>query len=244
MKYSISEIAALYGISVRTLHYYDEIGLVPPSEVTEAGYRYYDDAAVAALQQVLFYRELQFSLREIAGILRHPQYDRGAALQHQKELLLLKRQHLDELLALLEETIGGTTMKETKHTTLEEIEAVKQQYAAETRRRWGDTEAFRESEEKAKTRTKETTREAAADADDIFAGFAALRETAPEDRSVQALVQRWQEHITRYYYRCTKEILRGLGEMYVGDERFTQNIDRFGDGTAKLMSEAIRIYCA
>lgn len=244
MRYSISELANLFGISVRTLHYYDEIGLLPPTEVTEAGYRFYEEGAVATLEQVLFYRELQFSLREIIAMLRRPDYDRTAALCQQRELLRLKQRHLEELLAVLEETIGGTTMKNTPKTTWEELEAAKAQYAEEARRRFGETEEYKVSEQREKSRTPEEGREAAAAADEIFTAFAAARGQAPASPAVQSLVLRWQEHISRYYYPCTKAILGGLGQMYQADLRFAQNIDRFGEGTARLMSEAIRIFTA
>lgn len=244
MRLSVSDLAKLCGISVRTLHYYDEIGLVPPSEVTEAGYRYYDDTAVAKLEQVLFYRELQFSLREITSILAHPEIDRTEALQKQRNLLLLRRRHLDEMLAVLEETMGGKPMNPKKITAAEEYENTRSRYASEVRERWGNTEAYRESEEKEKTRTMEDKAQTQQEAEEIFTAFAALRGQDPATPEIQALVERWQNHITRNYYHCTREILAGLGEMYTADERFSANIDRAGKGTAQLMRDAIRVYCA
>lgn len=239
MRISIREAAKLCGVSMRTLRYYDEIGLLKPSEVTMAGYRYYDDESLSTLQQILFFRELAFPLKEIAQLLTAPDYDKRRALQAHRELLLRKRRHLDEQLRLADETIGGIRMH--PKTTLADIEAAKQAYAAEARALWGHTDAYRESDSRSRTAEEELS--AAEEADNIFAAFADSRGQEPSSGPVQALVKRWQAHITRWYYPCEAAILAALGEMYVGDARFQANIDRFGDGTAQLMSEAIRFYC-
>lgn len=135
-------------------------------------------------------------------------------------------------------------MEKNKKTAWEELRETEKEYAAEARSRWGHTEEYKVSEKRGNARTEEEKDNMAAAAQEIFDAFAALRGTAPEAPEVQALVKRWQDHITQYYYPCTREILAGLGQMYVGDERFLANIDRSGEGTAQLMSDAIRIYCA
>lgn len=242
MHLSISETANLFGISVRTLHYYDEIGILKPAKVSEAGYRYYDDSAIERLQQILFYRELEFSLKEIAAMLSRPDYDKTDALQKHRALLLLKRRHLDELISLVEHTLGGVDMKKQK-TTAADIDAMKKQYADEVKQRWGGTAAYKESQEKYAS-YGETEKEAMADAAaEIFSAFAGFRDYDPAAPEVQRLVEKWQEHISRYHYRCSDEILAGLGQMYVADERFRANIDRYGEGTAQLISDAIAVYC-
>ena len=243
MRLSISEAAALSGLSVRALHYYDEIGLLKPAETTGAGYRYYCDAEMSTLQQIVFYRELGLTLKEISAILSDPLYDKTKALSEHRELLLLKRAQLDDMLRLVDETLGGKEMS-TPKTTLADIQAAKEKYAREVKERWGGTKEFDESEEISKKMTDTQKLEQANDADDIFAAFAAIRTSDPAAPDAKALVIRWQEHINRYYYACSKEMLSSLGQMYTADERFTETIDRFGSGTAEFMSAAIAAYCA
>ncbi|MGM9618847.1 MAG: MerR family transcriptional regulator [Oscillospiraceae bacterium] len=242
MKLSISEAAARMGVSVRTLRYYDAIGLLRPSEVAESGYRYYDEQALWQLRQILFFRELEFPLKEVAELLSRPDYDKVPALRRQRELLLRKRQRLDGLLRQIDAYLEETTMTKA-NITLEEMEQARRQYAPEVGQRWGGTEAYAESEEKRVGRTEAQELGVAEEAEEIFAAFAALMDREPGDAEVQALVRRWQDHITKNHYRCTKEILACLGQMYTADERFTEHLDRHGDGCAAFMSEAIAVYC-
>ena len=124
-----------------------------------------------------------------------------------------------------------------------EIDKLREQYAAEAKARWGGSDAYRESEARESKRSKADQAQVFAQSGEIFAAFAGLVGTTPANAEVQSLVQRWQAFITANYYDCTNEILAGLGQMYVADVRFTQNIDRYGAGTAELMSQAIAIYC-
>ena len=135
-------------------------------------------------------------------------------------------------------------MMEFKPFDTSEIDALRDRYAEEAKARWGGTEAYRESARRTASYTKEDFARIQAEAGELFAAFAALVGTDPGDARVQALVMRWQAHISASYYACTDEILAGLGQMYVADERFTKSLDQFGAGTAKLMSEAIAVYCA
>lgn len=233
MKLSIGDAAQRLGVSVRTLRHYDEIGLVKPTQVGENGYRYYDREAMALLQQVLFYRELGMSLKEIGPLLQAPETQRRKALEAHRHLLELKKQQLEGLLQLVDDTLGGKTMQKPKITQAD-IDTAKEQYAAEAKARWGHTDAWKQSQGKTPN---------AAKMEEIFQGFAALLGTDPADRAVQAQVKTWQQFITDNLYPCTDEILAGLGQMYVCDERFTANLDKYGEGTAKLMSDAIKIYC-
>ena len=242
MRYSVSQAARLAGVSVRTLRWYDEIGLLKPSEVTPAGYRFYDDGAMAALQQILFYRELGVPLEQIGRILSAPDHDRTEALQKHRALLLMKRRRLDDMLRLVDKTIGGKTMyDERPQPTRVDWEAVKEQYAQEAAERWGNTEAFLESREKHKSYTPEDKARIQAEMEEIFTAFGQCGD--PESPETQALVRRWQEHITKYHYRCTDSILACLGESYVNDPRFKENVDKYGPGTAQKMSDAIKAYC-
>lgn len=233
MRLSIGEAAERLGVSVRTLRWYDEIGLVKPTVVGENGYRYYDRPALALLQQAIFYKELGLSLKDIKPLLQAPEDTRRRALLAHRQLLELKKQQLEGLLALVDDTLGGTTMTKP-NITQTDIDAAKERYAAEAKARWGSTDAWKQSQGKTPD---------AGQMEDIFRGFAALREKGPDAPETQAQVKRWQQFITDNLYTCTDEILAGLGKLYVCDERFAANLDKYGEGTARLMSDAIAIYC-
>jgi DNA-binding transcriptional MerR regulator len=243
MKKTVHEVAKLTGISVRTLHYYDEIGLLLPSETTEAGYRLYDDTALERLQQILFFRELEFPLKNIAQIMGSPSFDQRKAMENHRNLLLLKRQRLDGLLHLVDDILKGEQEMSFKEFDRTEIENTQKKYAKEAEERWGGTDAYAESATKTKAYTKEDWARIQSEAQKIHEAFAASMEKAPRDPAVQKLVKDWQDHITQNYYTCTNEILAGLGEMYVADERFTKNINQYGKGLALFMSIAIQEYC-
>lgn len=243
MKLTVSETAKLMGISVRTLRYYDEIGLLKPSETNDAGYRYYDEESLSLLQQILFYRELELPLREIIRILSQPDHDRRAALKNHRELLLVKKRHLNDLLRLVDETLGGETVMDKKLFTFTDVEEARKKYAAEAKARWGHTTEYRESVRRYENRSDAENIEMMNQSNEIIAAFAESKGKEPSDPAVQSLVERWQALITAYHYDCTKEILVSLADMYVADERFSQNIDRFGSGTAQFMHDAIKAYC-
>ena len=240
----ISEVAKLTGITVRTLHYYDEIGLLKPSEITEAGYRLYSREDLEILQQILFFRELDFPLSQIKEIMNNPNYDKEEALKKQKELLIQQRQRIEGLIKLIEKRIEGDNNMSFKEFDTNEIEENKKKYAKEVKERWGTSKAYEESEKKTSSYNKEKWGDINQETSEIFKGFAELRNSDPGSEEVQELVRRWQKYITDNFYTCTNEILSGLGLMYVEDERFKENLDKNGEGTAKLMAEAIKIYCS
>ena len=144
----ISDVAKLTGVTIRTLHYYDEIGLLKPSEVTEAGYRVYNDTDLEVLQQILFFRELDFSLEDIRKIMQNPAYEKEGALRKQKELLLQKRRRLDSLISLVDKTLKGEQDMSFQQFDTTEIEEAKKKYAAEAKQRWGTTAAYAEYEKR------------------------------------------------------------------------------------------------
>lgn len=240
----ISEVAKLTGVTIRALHYYDEIGLLRPSETNESGYRIYNDDALEKLQQILFFRELDFSLSEINQIMSSPSFDKKATLKNHKAVLLKKRDRLDGLLRLVDKTIKGENIMSFNEFDTTEIERTKAQYAAEAKSLWGGTNAYAESEKKTAAYSREDWNAVQEESLRLFDAFAALRNSPPDSAPAQALVGQWQEFITSKYYACTNEILQGLGQMYIADGRFTQNIDKSGKGTAEFMSKAIAIYCA
>ena len=236
-------MAKLTGVTVRTLHYYDEIGLLKPSEITESGYRLYDEAALESLQQILFFRELDFPLNKIKEIMIDPNYDKEFTLIKQKELLMQKRKRIDGLINLIDKAIKGENDMSFKEFDMTEIEASKVKYADEVKKRWGKTDAYKESESKTKNYDKDKWKEINDDAEGILNKFSEYRKLDPTDKEVQDLVERWKQYITDNFYNCTNEILSSLGLMYVEDERFKNNIDKNGEGTAEFMADAIEVYC-
>ena len=240
MNMQIKEFSRFTGVSVRTLHYYDEIGLLKPARVDKAtGYRYYDEHSLLRMQEILFYRELDFPLKHIEEILTSPNYDKHKALQAQKEMLILKKERLERLIFAIDgATKGENVMKAFDNTEFEK-------YKAEAQEKWGSTDAYKEHQEKTKGYSKDKWNSMAAGMDAIMGQFAASMKQgdAPDSAAAQDLVKALQSHITENYYTCTKEILFGLGQMYVTDERFKANIDKHGDGTAAFICEAIRTYC-
>ncbi len=244
MRYSISEMAKLSGVSGRTLHYYDEIDLLKPSEVLrDNGYRYYDEAAAERLQQILFYRELDFPLKEIVKIMNASEYNKDDALKRQRELLKMKRKRLDQLIRLLDANVKGDNTMSFKEFDMTEIEEAKGKYAKEVDQKWGNTAAYAQSKEKTAKYKKEDWESVIENMDEILKLFAKHLGEDPASEEVQKAVMKWQQWITESYYDCTKEILAELGKMYIADERFKANMDKFGEGTAVLISQAIEEYC-
>lgn len=245
MRLTVSETAKLTNISVRTLHYYDEIGLLKPAHTSEAGYRYYDDEALAMLQQILLYRELDFPLKEIRDMLSRPDYDSQAALKAHKELLLLKIERLTRMAGLVDRMMRGENDMSFQEFDEKKIEAAKEQYAREVKERWGNTEAYRESSSRTSGYGEKEWKAITKEMNDIFREFAECVGSgeAPEGSRAAELTERWRRHITENYYECTLEILSGLGKMYAADGRFKENIDQFGANTAEFMSRAIACYC-
>ncbi|MBQ2990481.1 MAG: MerR family transcriptional regulator [Clostridia bacterium] len=236
---TVHQVSQLAGISVRTLHHYDAIGLLKPAQVTSAGYRLYDDASLRRLQIILLFRELQFPLKEIKDILDHPDYDADKALKQQIALLELQLGQTQKLISLAREIQqGGYTAMGFDAFDKREME----QYRQEAREKWGSTSAYQEYEQRSKDRRIRV--DAAAEMMKLFEELGAYKRHAPDDGVVQERIAALQAFITDNYYTCTKEILASLGQMYASDERFRQNIDRAGgEGTADFVSKAICIYC-
>ena len=246
MKMYIKEFAKLTGVSVRTLHYYDEIGLLKPSAVDEQnGYRFYDERSLERMQEILFYRELDFPLKSISEILASPNYDKQKALTEQRRLLTLKKERLERLISALDSAVKGENTMNMNVFDNSEFEAEREKYAREAKEKWGSTAAYKESTEKTAGYSKEKWGEINSGMDSLMDGFAECVKNGaqPTDDVAQKLVKKWQDFITENYYTCTNEILSGLGEMYTADERFKENIDRHGEGTAEFMSAAIKVYC-
>ena len=241
MKMLIKEFADFTGVSVRTLHYYDEIGLLTPAFVDKTtGYRFYDENSLLRMQEILFYRELDFSLKSIGEILSSPNYDKSKALKEQKQLLILKKERLERLISAIDGAVKGANVM----TAFDNSEFEK--HKAEAKEKWGSTDAYKEHTERTKNYSKQKWNDLAEEMDHIMAKFAICmkKSETPASEEVHNLVKMLQNHITENYYLCTNEILAGLGQMYVADERFTNNIDKHADGTAAFICEAIAVYCS
>lgn len=235
---TVHEVSKISGVSVRTLHHYDAIGLLKPTAVTKAGYRLYDDAALARLQSILFFRELEFPLKEIKKIMDNPDFDYVSALKQQIKMLELKKERTENLITLARETIETGVIKlNFEPFDKKELEKL----SKEAKEKWGNTAAYKEFEKKQSENRTENPEEK------MFALFAEIgkeRKKSPSSPQAQNAVKKLQSFITENFYTCTDEILFSLGQMYIADERFKTSIDRFGgEGTAKFISSAIEIYC-
>lgn len=250
MDYKVKEVAELVGVSVRTLHHYHAIGLLTPSKATPSGYRLYNDSDLDRLQQILFFKELEFNLNEIKEIIDSPNFDKGDALRNHKKLLLEKKKRLEKIIESVDKTIDvmeGKRVMDNKEMfegfDISEIEKHKEKYAKETKEKYGNTDAYAESQKKTSKYTKEDWARVMGRQGEIYNKLVSMMDRNPADVEVQAVIAENRQHITDSFYKCTVEIYRGLGEMYVMDERFTKNIDKFKVGLAKFLSDAIEIYC-
>ena len=174
----------------------------------------------------------------------NPNYDKNKALNKHKELLIEKRERLDGLINLIDKTIKGDNNMSFKEFDNSKIEENKNKYAEEVKNRWGNTDAYKEYEKKTKSYDKNTWNTINEDMAKILKEFADNRNEDPNSDIAQELVEKWRMYITSNFYNCTKEILSGLGLMYTSDERFKNNIDQYGEGTAEFMAKAIELYCS
>ncbi|MEK8129894.1 MerR family transcriptional regulator [Paenibacillus filicis] len=238
----VKEVSELVGISVRTLHHYDEIGLLVPDETTEAGYRLYSEDNLAMLQQILFYRELGFPLKEIRDIIDSPAFDRQEALELHRRMLLEKRSRLDEMIATVEKTIKHAKgeIEMTQEEKFKGFDFSSDPYEEEARQRWGD-EAVDQWKGKLASRPTQGQEAWGESMNAIYRQLADLRHNPPESVESQAAIGEWYTYLnTMGSYK--PEAFRALGQMYVEDERFTANIDKFGAGLALFMKEAMSVF--
>ena len=238
---TVKQVSELTGVSVRTLHHYDEIGLLKPAQVTEAGYRLYDHTSLQRLHTIMLLKELQFPLKEIRNILDSPGFDPMQALQQQIELLELQKQHLENLISHAREIqkTGVIPMDFSSFDT-----AKIDRYTAQAKEKWGKTDAYKEYEVKTSGQSKAQLQETGDKLMDIFREFGEVKHLSPACTEAQALVAKLQNFITENYYTCTKQILFGLGQMYAAGDEMNENIDKAGgEGTGAFVKEAIIIYC-
>jgi MerR family transcriptional regulator, thiopeptide resistance regulator len=237
---TVKDVAELSGTTVRTLHHYDEIGLLRPSERTEAGYRLYSTADLARLQEILGWRELGFALAEIQAVLDDPAYDRRQALRRQRVLVEEQAGRLAALRDALDAAIAAEESgKEQDVTTM--FEAFHDHYEDEARERWGGTPEFEESMRRTRSYGEAEWRAIQEQGDAIATEFAALMEAGadPAGAEAAALALRHRQYMSRWFYECTPQIHHGLAELYVADPRFTEKWEQHASGLADYVREAI-----
>ena len=245
MPYTVHELAELAGISVRTLHYYDEIGLLEPSSIEKNGYRSYEEKELLRLQQILFFRELDFPLEDIKRILDKPDFEIVAALRSHKELIKVKQKRLDGLIKTIDKTIKHMT-KQQKMKDEELYDAFKdpevKEYQEEAKQRWGNTDAYKQSMAKVGKMTKPEMEKLKKDGIELTKKLAAAMDKGTKNKEVQALIAQHYKGI-QFFYDCPLEMYRNLGKMYVDDPRFAKNYDKYRPGLAIFMRDAIEWFC-
>lgn len=241
--YTVGQVAGLAGVTIRTLHHYEHIGLLTPSDRSPAGYRIYAEADIDRLLRVLNYRELGFPLDDIATMLDDGGTPAYRHLERQHELLTRRLRRLQAMVAAIEREMEAT-LSGYNLTPEEKLEVFgdfdPDQYEDEARGRWGDTDAWKQSKQRASSYTKDDWMRIQAETGELSQRFVALMRagTSVSSDAAMDLAEEHRSQITRWYYDCSIEIHRGIGEMYVADERFTKNIDETAPGLAAYMSGA------
>lgn len=243
MSYSVSQIARLAGISVRTLHHYDQIGLLSPAERSDSGYRRYGEDDLR-LQQIMFYRELGFALSDISDLVSDPDAEAAEHLCRQHQLLVARLERTRRLVTAVERAMEAEKLG-ISLTPGERLEVFGDhdpgQYAAEVTTRWGETDAYRQTRQRTKSYGKQGWLAIKTEAEQITAAFAAALASgeAPHSAAAASIAERHRQHISRWFYDCSPQMHRGLGEMYVADARFTANYDSVAPGLATYVRDAI-----
>lgn len=243
MAYTVKQLAQLAGVSVRTLHHYDEIGLLTPPVIGANGYRYYDERSVLRLQSILFYRELEFPLSAIKAVLDRPDFEPLAALQEQRAALEAKLGRLHQLIATIDRTIGhlkGETTMSTKQLFAGLTPEQEKEYTDEAARRWGES-GVRESQRKYARYSAEKKRQIATEGETIYREFVAAIPRGPDSAEAQALVPRWRKHL-EYFWAPNDEQCVALSAGYRDDPAFRKTFDAIHPELAGFMAEAVRIY--
>lgn len=243
--FTIGQLARLAGVTRRALHYYDEVGLLGPEVVGENGYRYYGQAAVLRLQQILFYRELGLSLEQIKSALNSPDFDLVTALQGHRQALLARAERLLRLVETVEKTIqhlqGEIEMSQKDFYSGFDEEQQKE-HEQEARRRWGH-EQVDESSKRWGSYSREQKNAILAENNEITLGLAAAMEQGYASPQAQAWVDRWYKAINAHFYTCSLEVFEALGHGYVEDPAFAATYEAIRPGMAAFMEQAMTYYC-
>ena len=242
MTYTIKQIADLAGVTTRTLRYYDEIGLLSPSDTGDNGYRYYDQASLLQLQQILFFRELDVPLKEIQRILKRPDFDLVTSLEEHRRSLQTRAERLHILIGTVDETIA-TIQGEWIMSDKDIFEGFDQsQYEEEVKQRWGDTSQYAESQKKWGSYTEAQKQEIKETMGDIHIRMVGTAGMSPDDPSVQQAVGEFHKFLNQSFYACDAEFMRNLSNMWVEDPRFAANYENIREGGAIFVRDAVHIW--
>jgi MerR family transcriptional regulator, thiopeptide resistance regulator len=242
--YSVWRVAAISGVTIRTLHHYDEIGLLSPGGRSDAGYRVYRDSDLERLQRILFYRELGFTLKEISTIIEDPNTDAMGHLRRQRGLLVGRIERLGAMVDAIDYEMEARTMN-INLTPEERFEVFgdfrPEDHAEEAERRWGETDSYKESQRRVSKYTKEDWLKLKSEAEEVEGRLAAAFEAglAPDSEEAMSAAEAHRQHIGRWFYDCGYDMHRGLAEMYVSDERFRSHYDQRAPGLASFVREAV-----
>ncbi len=242
MAYTVKQLADLAGVSVRTLHYYDQIDLLRPTATRRNGYRSYEEPAVMRLQQILFYKELGLSLDEIKAVVDRPDFDVLGALGSHRRALQAQLGRTQRLLQTVDQTIAylkGETTMSSKQLFAGFSEEEQQRYEQQAQQLWGDT--VTQSAKRWKAYSAEKQAQILSEAGAIYEEFVAHLDQPPASPAVQAIVGRWHQNL-RYFYEPTPKILRGLGQAYSGMPEFAATFDRLDPRLAAFLTAAIEAY--
>ncbi|NUS72933.1 MAG: MerR family transcriptional regulator [Corynebacteriales bacterium] len=249
MDYAIGTLAELANVTVRTLRHYDQLGLLTPSTRSRAGYRQYGDSDLERLQQILYYRELGFSLEEIATIIDDPHTDPATHLRRQHGLVLERIKKLNSMataieFALEKHKVGMSLTPQERFEVFGEDDP--EQYASETKERWGHTEAYRESAKRSSKYTKADWQRLKEETTRWEQRLATLLDSGAPANSAQArqLAEEQRQHISRWFFDCDYDMQVCWADMYIEDARFTEYYERIRPGLAAFLSEAIKANAA
>lgn len=250
MAYTVKALADLSGVTPRTLRFYDSEGLLKPSRRTESGIRLYEEEQVQILQQILFFREMDFPLSEIEKLICAPDFDRIKALESHRKMLKQQAERFEKLVKTVDRTIED--LKGGNHMTKEHFEAFDmkammnehKKYEAEAEQRWGETDAYKQSSKRTKSYTEDDWRQIHRESAEIDARLIELMDSnaLAEDERVQKCIHDKRMHLNKYFYDCPVAMIGGLGQMYIDDPRFTKNIDKAREGLAAYMRDAMVYY--
>lgn len=245
MAYTIQQLATMAGITVRALHHYDAIGLLNPSRRASNGYRTYEETDLLKLQQIMFFRELEFSLDDIKNILESKNFDMKKALSDHRKLIVIKRKRMDELLATIDKTIKKINKEKNMNDqelydgfSQEESEA----YAKEAKERWGNTDAYKQSQERVKKLSKDDWQRIRKAGDELMKAIVANMDKKPESKEVQELIAQHYDGL-RTFYEPNLELYRGLADMYVADHRFAAYFEKYHKDLPLFMKKAMHAFC-
>lgn len=233
------EVADLIGVSARTLHHYDDIGLISPKRSNDNEYREYTDEDISRLQQILFFKKLGFKLSRIKEIINNPDYDQEEALKMQKEMLIKEKEQLSTMIKTIDLTLQHLKgeIKMSNEDKFKGVDFSENPYEQEARKRWGDDAVDRSNE---KLKQMDTT-EAERRFNEIYENLAAVRHLDADSEEAQKEISRWYDYLNEMG-EYTPEMFKHLGDMYVEDERFTKNIDKYGSGLSDFMRRAMNEY--